>query len=117
MGIFIYQSTITDWSGRDDSNIRPLGPKPSALPGCATPRLLKSFHIRNNTKCRILQAKNALVKSNVLKIVQKSNYFPNCLRPMADFVFHIARKFAESLCKIFRNKNRIITETVCSAYI
>ncbi len=26
------------WSGREDSNLRPLGPKPSALPGCATPR-------------------------------------------------------------------------------
>ena len=28
------------WSGREDSNLRPLGPKPSALPGCATPRRL-----------------------------------------------------------------------------
>ncbi len=27
-----------DWSGRKDLNLRPLGPKPSALPGCATPR-------------------------------------------------------------------------------
>ncbi len=27
------------WSGRQDSNLRPLGPEPSALPGCATPRL------------------------------------------------------------------------------
>ena len=26
------------WSGRRDLNPRPLGPKPSALPGCATPR-------------------------------------------------------------------------------
>ncbi len=26
------------WSGRLDSNQRPLGPKPSALPNCATPR-------------------------------------------------------------------------------
>lgn len=26
------------WSGRQDSNLRPLGPKPSALPNCATPR-------------------------------------------------------------------------------
>ena len=29
------------WSGREDSNLRPLGPKPSALPGCATPRLVR----------------------------------------------------------------------------
>ncbi len=26
------------WSGRGDLNSRPLGPEPSALPGCATPR-------------------------------------------------------------------------------
>src|SRR6266571_7675747 len=26
------------WSGRRDSNPRPSGPKPDALPGCATPR-------------------------------------------------------------------------------
>ena len=28
------------WSGRKDSNLRPSGPKPDALPGCATPRQL-----------------------------------------------------------------------------
>ena len=28
------------WSGRGDLNSRPLGPEPSALPGCATPRFL-----------------------------------------------------------------------------
>src|SRR5690625_1747900 len=26
------------WSGRHDSNMRPSGPKPDALPDCATPR-------------------------------------------------------------------------------
>ena len=29
---------ITKWSGRQDLNLRPAGPKPDALPGCATPR-------------------------------------------------------------------------------
>src|SRR5438105_14679387 len=28
-----------DWSGREDLNLRPPGPEPGALPGCATPRL------------------------------------------------------------------------------
>ena len=28
------------WSGRQDLNLRPSGPKPDALPGCATPRLV-----------------------------------------------------------------------------
>ena len=27
------------WSGRQDLNLRPSGPKPDALPGCATPRI------------------------------------------------------------------------------
>ena len=27
------------WSGRQDSNLRPSGPKPDALPDCATPRI------------------------------------------------------------------------------
>ena len=30
-----------NWSGRQDSNLRPSGPKPDALPGCATPRHLQ----------------------------------------------------------------------------
>ena len=30
------------WSGRKDLNLRPSGPKPDALPGCATPRLAHS---------------------------------------------------------------------------
>ena len=28
----------TKWSGREDSNLRPPGPEPGALPDCATPR-------------------------------------------------------------------------------
>jgi hypothetical protein len=33
-------------SGRPDSNRRPFGPKPNALPGCATPRLTTSMAMR-----------------------------------------------------------------------
>ena len=38
-GIFNYTMLYTK-SGRQDSNLRPSGPKPDALPGCATPRFL-----------------------------------------------------------------------------
>ena len=31
------------WSGRQDLNLRPSGPKPAALPGCATPRFKVTF--------------------------------------------------------------------------
>ena len=30
-------------SGREDSNLRPFGPEPNALPGCATPRRREAF--------------------------------------------------------------------------
>src|SRR5712672_2452223 len=33
-----YVSACFNWSGRQDSNLRPLAPHASALPGCATPR-------------------------------------------------------------------------------
>ena len=45
-------------SGRQDSNLRPPGPKPGALPGCATPRCI-------TRKCR----------SSYLR-VQRYNIFP-----------------------------------------
>ena len=32
-------SSLKSWSGRQDSNLRPSGTKPDALPGCATPRV------------------------------------------------------------------------------
>jgi hypothetical protein len=31
---------LLSWSGRQDSNLRPPGPKPGALPACATPRTI-----------------------------------------------------------------------------
>ena len=34
----IFALFIIYWSGRQDLNLRPSGPKPDALPGCATPR-------------------------------------------------------------------------------
>ena len=33
-----YEKTHKNWSGWEDSNSRPHGPKPRALPNCATPR-------------------------------------------------------------------------------
>jgi site-specific DNA recombinase len=35
-----------EWSGRRDSNPRPSGPKPDALPDCATPRLLSVYRTK-----------------------------------------------------------------------
>ena len=37
-GFPFYWKTSSSVSGRQDSNLRPPGPKPGALPDCATPR-------------------------------------------------------------------------------
>jgi site-specific DNA recombinase len=34
------RAQMEEWSGREDSNLRPPGPEPGALPDCATPRTL-----------------------------------------------------------------------------
>jgi hypothetical protein len=34
---------LLEWSGREDSNLRPPGPEPGALPDCATPRTLSGL--------------------------------------------------------------------------
>ena len=33
------RAKLEKWSGREDSNLRPPGPEPGALPDCATPRM------------------------------------------------------------------------------
>ena len=33
------------WSGRKDLNLRPLAPHASALPGCATPRMIEHINV------------------------------------------------------------------------
>jgi hypothetical protein len=44
------------WSVRQDSNLRPLGPKPSALPSCATHRLNSRFFLYKAKRRRIVQS-------------------------------------------------------------
>ena len=42
IGLLIASGPFGGWSGRLDSNQRPYGPEPYALPNCATPRLMPS---------------------------------------------------------------------------
>ncbi len=39
--LMVGRHSYQEWSGRQDSNLRPSGPKPDALPDCATPRRAK----------------------------------------------------------------------------
>ena len=45
----------TMWSGCSDSNRGPLGPKPSALPDCATPRARAVFNLDRQQTHNILE--------------------------------------------------------------
>jgi hypothetical protein len=43
----IFERAKTEkWSGREDSNLRPPGPEPGALPDCATPRMCAAVRCR-----------------------------------------------------------------------
>ena len=37
--MIVKRALLKEWSGREDSNLRPPGPEPGALPDCATPRM------------------------------------------------------------------------------
>ena len=45
-----YTRKIKKWSEQQDSNLRPPGPKPGALPNCAMPRYLPSI-VTNQLNC------------------------------------------------------------------
>src|SRR5689334_132086 len=86
---------LSYWSGREDSNLRPLGPKPSALPGCATPRRLT----------RILRSDRRMVKlrEKVTRAHQRAG-------TVADAVFDGVREFGEGLIVAVRNEERVVAE-------
>jgi hypothetical protein len=52
------------WSGRRDSNSRPLAPHASALPGCATPRLADDCTVRVN-RIRVASAQGRAAAARV----------------------------------------------------
>ena len=92
-------------SGRQDSNLRPPGPKPGALPDCATPRLLNPPIVSNIRNQRLQsersrgdrirtcdhlvpnQARYRTALHPVLKLrVQRYNYFFTYAKFQASFL-------------------------------
>ena len=53
VGIFNFSATAVfkNWSGRQDSNLRPSAPKADALPDCATPRRRGEERVNNTSTC------------------------------------------------------------------
>ena len=93
-------------SGRQDSNLRPPGPKPGALPDCATPRLLNPPIVSNIRNQRLQsersrgdrirtcdhlvpnQARYRTALHPVLKLrVQRYNYFFTYAKFQASFLY------------------------------
>ncbi len=50
---FFFSKKKVSWSGREDSNLRPLAPHASALPGCATPRKIAIEKLYKNRKGKL----------------------------------------------------------------
>jgi hypothetical protein len=44
--VIFQRAKFEEWSGREDSNLRPPGPEPGALPDCATPRMCAAVRCR-----------------------------------------------------------------------
>src|SRR5215216_942196 len=82
-----------NWSGREDSNLRPLGPKPSALPGCATPRNeLSTDERRRHSKSGLLTGQAARAQD-----VRNSRVFFNA-RPRWLISFFIESDSSANVC-------------------
>src|SRR6185503_6442425 len=94
------------WSGREDSNLRPLGPKPSALPGCATPRFARKKTLGFCDGRAILAS-----RSTAGQAAQKFACASECARAVANLIFDFARQLAEGHFKVIGNKDWVITET------
>gem|GEM_PF-1858018 len=68
------------WSAREDSNLRPTGPKPVALPSCATRRILLFFYCGLNR----FKRKPCLGKvSGIWSAREDSNLRPTGPKPVA----------------------------------
>ena len=59
----IFVANRENESGREDLNLRLLGPEPSALPGCATPRMLPE----TGNSAPFMAAKGRFVNDNSLE--------------------------------------------------
>ena len=71
-------------SGRHDSNVRPLGPKPSILPTVLRPECFRKSECKDSASRTIFQiylrkseAQPILRLRKQAKVVQKPNDFPN----------------------------------------
>ncbi len=80
------------WSGQQDSNLRPSGPKPDALPGCAMPRRRTMFiHERSNVFQKLTtQSFRETLKwsgqqdSNLRPSGPKPDALPGCAMPRSE---------------------------------
>ena len=56
------------WSGRGDSNSRPLAPEASALPGCATPRRTGFRRMAGATRLELATTRSTVWDSNQIEL-------------------------------------------------
>src|SRR6266542_1906715 len=69
------------WSGREDSNLRPYGPEPYALPNCATPRPKSVGNPNVNHPPVQLQSRRSLAHDLCLGVSRENSDKSLHLRP------------------------------------
>ncbi|MEY2864094.1 MAG: hypothetical protein RLY58_1801 [Pseudomonadota bacterium] len=86
------------WSESKDSNLGPPGPKPGALPDCATLRVSTTFYIAPSLVCALFYGSKALTSTH-------ANAFLIKMRLSADFLnisaFHGCCKAQHSIKGLF----------------
>ena len=101
-------SILFKWSGRQDSNLRPLGPKPSALPSWATSRFNTKNHFKKKIPLLITissiwngapersRTHNLLIRSQTLYPIELRAHFFE-----ATFILYLKRFHSSILFDIF----------------
>ena len=79
-------------SGRPDSNRRPFGPKPNALPGCATPRLRTSMAVRAEGDIEQALA-DAVQDSSSRRTTRRGGSWGPCLHALATASWSCSRSW------------------------
>jgi hypothetical protein len=80
-----FESQLVDWSGQQDSNLRPEVPKTSALPGCAIPRIgLTLCHSAFISRGDIGAASRRRTERSHSKRSEAKNPERNAEQPVAD---------------------------------
>ena len=68
--VIFKRAVLKEWSGREDSNLRPPGPEPGALPDCATPRNFVALKMSNEWRSPFPQTFGMRLQGSRVRLIQ-----------------------------------------------